>query len=207
MSDDYPGAEEFLPEQRSLEALRGAAPDCRGCPLYRGADHVVFGEGPADAEVMVVGEIPGRNEDEQGRPFVGRAGSALDEMLQKAGLDREAVFVTNTVKHIKWEEDSGNPRSPYVREIEACRPWLESEIAIVEPGCIVALGTTAGRGLTGSPVTISKARGELVGTQFDRSAVITYHPAAALWAPSKQRRTEIREMVIADLELAKDEAR
>ncbi len=208
-SDDVPGAGQFLPDELDLEALREAAAGCRGCPLYRDARRVVFGEGPASARLMLVGESPGRDEDRRGRPFVGSAGSALDRALEEAGLEREALFITNVVKHVKWEERDGEgatPRAPYVREIEACAPWLEAEIDLVEPACLVALGRTAARGLLGEPVTISEARDSPRPSQFGPPAVVTYHPVAALRNPIPERRDEMRRALAEDLRVAAERA-
>src|SRR3954468_5509389 len=152
------------PDIRSLPALREAEAACRRCPLYRNATQVVPGEGPARARGMLVGEQPGDQEDRQGRPFVGPAGRILDRAIVEAGIDRKQVFVTNAVKHFKFEPRGKRRlhKRPNASEIEACRWWLERERTIVKPRVIVALGATAARGVLGRPVTIAKVRGAIL---------------------------------------------
>jgi DNA polymerase len=202
--DEYPGAEQFVPEQRNRDDLAMAAADCRGCPLYKNADQVVFGEGPTDARLMLVGESPGRNEDKQGRPFIGDAGKLLERVLEEAGLSRDEVYITNAVKHIRWsgEDGSGNPKAPGAKHIQACRPWLDAEMQMVTPQRIVALGTRAARGVLGQEVTISKSRDQFHNSLWGVEAVVTYHPAAALRHPVSEERDRIFERMVEDLRRA-----
>jgi uracil-DNA glycosylase family protein len=144
-------ASDFLPKKESLVSLRRAARTCQGCPLYRLATQTVFGEGPSPARLMLIGETPGDQEDREGRPFVGPAGRLLDDALAAAGLRRDTVYITNAVKHFKWEERGKRRlhKKPSAREMAACRPWLEAEIRVVRPSVIVCLGATAGQSLLG----------------------------------------------------------
>lgn len=180
-------AADFLPPERTLEALRAAAPDCRGCDLYRDAEQVVFGEGPVDAALMLVGEIPGTQEDRAGRPFVGPAGRLLDLALAEAGLDRGQVYVTNAVKHFKGRVAAGRRvvAAPGAGEIRACRPWLEAEIAAVRPRLIVCLGATAGRSLLGPGFRVTQQRGALLDSRWGAPVLATLHPAAVLRSPDR----------------------
>src|SRR5688500_9996705 len=144
-------AEEFLPDRMSLKSLRDAAAGCRGCDLYKDATQTVFGHGPKRATLMLVGETPGDEEDLAGRPFVGPAGRLLDETLAEAGVDRREVYVTNAVKHFRWEPRGQRRlhKKPTTRQIEACRPWLQAEILVVKPPTIICLGATAAQALLG----------------------------------------------------------
>lgn len=164
-----------------LEALRKAALDCTDCPLYARATQTVFGEGGRHAELMLVGEQPGDQEDLQGRPFVGPAGKLLDRALEAAGIDRKAVYVTNAVKHFKWEPRGKHRlhKTPAQREIEACKQWLQGEIAAIRPEVIVALGGTAGRSLLGRAFRIGADRGRAHATPYGQ-VVPTTHPSAIL---------------------------
>ncbi len=203
-SKNYPSAKPFLPDNLDYDALADAAAGCQGCPLYEDADHVVFGEGATEARLMLVGESPGRSEDEQGRPFVGSAGGLLDRALEDAGLAREDVYITNAVKHIRWGSTDGarSPKAPGVAHIEACRPWLDAEMQMVTPQRIVALGTRAARSVLGEEVTISKSRGEFHKSLWGVEVVVTYHPAAALRSPSSGQRDRIYDNLVEDLRLA-----
>src|SRR3954453_10722212 len=157
-----PSAEPFVPERLSLPALRAAADGCKGCPLFAGATQTVFGEGVPEAEVVLIGEQPGDREDQEGRPFVGPAGRELDQGLEAAGIDRGGVYVTNAVKHFKFEQ-RGKRRihqKPNWTEVAACRPWLDAEIELLRPRVIVALGATAAQSLLGKSFRVTQQRGE-----------------------------------------------
>lgn len=187
-----------------MSSLRGAARTCQGCQLYRFATQTVFGEGPAPADLMLIGETPGDQEDLQGRPFVGPAGRLLDDALVAAGLSRQSVYVTNAVKHFKWEERGKRRlhKKPGAREIAACRPWLEAEIRVVRPRVIVCLGATAAQTLLGPAFRITKERGKLVACEWSEVLLATHHPSAALRAPSSEDRRRMREELAADLRSA-----
>lgn len=202
--DDFPGALDFVPDQRNHQDLEMAAADCRGCPLYKDANQVVFGEGPTDARLMLVGESPGRTEDAQGRPFVGDAGRLLEHVLVDAGLSREDVYITNAVKHIRWSggDGSGTPKAPGVAHIQACRPWLDAEMQMVTPQRIVTLGTRAARSVLGEEVTISKSRDQFHTSLWGIEAVVTYHPAAVLRHPVSEERDRIYDRMVEDLRRA-----
>jgi len=171
-----------IPDIRSLSALRDAEADCTRCPLYRDATQVVPGEGPRHAQVMLVGEQPGDQEDRQGHPFVGPAGRVLDRAIVDAGIDRRQVFVTNAVKHFKFEPRGKRRlhKRPNAGEVDACRWWLDRERAIVKPRVIVALGATAARGVVGRALTISSVRGEILMGPDDSRVVVTIHPSYLL---------------------------
>jgi DNA polymerase len=172
----------FLPPRKTLPALRRAAAGCHGCDLYKDATRTVFGEGPAKAALMLVGEAPGDREDREGKPFVGPAGRILRQALEAAEIDIEATYVTNAVKHFKWKP-RGKRRlhqTPRAGEIEACRPWLEAEVAAVKPHGLVALGAVAARSLFGPGVKVTKDRGELLECDLAPLAIVTVHPAAII---------------------------
>jgi uracil-DNA glycosylase len=191
----------FLPERHSLKALREAAAGCRGCHLWRHATQTVFGEGAARARVMLVGEQPGDREDRAGQPFVGPAGRELDRALEEAGIDRAAAYVTNVVKHFKFQE-RGKRRihaTPKKFEVDACRPWLDEELRAVKPEALVVLGATAGKALFGSKFTIRDARGQPIESELAPLVVATIHPSAILRAPDDEARGREREGLVADL--------
>jgi len=191
----------FLPERRSLKALREAAAGCRGCHLWRHATQTVFGEGAAGARVMLVGEQPGDREDRAGEPFVGPAGRELDRALEEAGIDRRAAYVTNVVKHFKFQE-RGKRRihaTPKKFEVDACRPWLHEELRVVKPEALVVLGATAGKALFGSKFTIRDARGRPIDSELAPLVVATIHPSAILRAPDDEARAREREGLVSDL--------
>jgi uracil-DNA glycosylase len=174
-----------VPATTDLAALHEAASTCRACPLWRQATCVVFGEGPPQARVVIVGEQPGDQEDRQGKPFVGPAGKLLDRALAEAGVDRAELYVTNAVKHFKWEP-RGKRRShvtPGAREIAACRPWLEAELRALAPALIVCLGATAAQSVTGRLVKVLAERGQFTTTAFGAPALITVHPSSLLRLP------------------------
>jgi uracil-DNA glycosylase family protein len=181
------GAERFLPSEVSLPALREAARRCEGCDLYRNATQTVFGDGAPDARFMLVGEQPGDQEDRRGAPFVGPAGRMLDKALKEAGIDRETVYVTNAVKHFKFEP-RGKRRihqKPNAAEIDACRPWLVAEMLLVDPAVTVVLGATAARALLGPSFRVTQRRGEPLPRHEGAYYVATIHPSAILRAPDQ----------------------
>jgi DNA polymerase len=199
--DEFPGAERFLPERRDLRSLRRAAAGCRGCPLYRNATQTVFGEGLTSAKLLVVGEIPGNDEDLHGRPFVGPAGKLMDRAFAEAGIDRRDAYVTNVVKHFKWEPRGRRRlhRTPTTREVRACLPWLDAEIERIKPQVLVAMGATAARTLFGSGYSVMRDHGQLV--EFDRAefATSTIHPSAILRRTTENERREEMERFVEDL--------
>ena len=177
----------YLPDGLSLPALREAATVCHGCDLWRTATQVVFGEGRKAADVMFVGEQPGDQEDQQGKPFVGPAGRLLDKALEEAGIDRTHVYVTNAVKHFKWQP-RGKRRihqKPNWAEMTACKPWLEAELAVVQPRVLVALGATAAQVLLGKQFRVTKQRGEPVDSSLAEHVTATIHPSAILRAEDR----------------------
>jgi uracil-DNA glycosylase family protein len=179
----------LVPEKPSLSKLREAAAGCTACDLYRTGTQTVFGEGSAQAEVMFVGEQPGDQEDLQGKPFVGPAGQLLDRALEEAGIDRSRVYVTNVVKHFKWQA-RGKRRihqKPNWSEIAACRPWLEAELDVVRPRVLVCLGATAAQALLGRDFRVSRMRGEPVASDLAEHVVATVHPSSILRADDRER--------------------
>ncbi len=194
-----PGAEEYLPRGRSLRALRAAVQDCRGCDLYRDATQAVFGEGPANARLMLVGETPGDKEDLAGHPFVGPAGGILRKALAEVGIEVDDAYLTNAVKHFKWRPQGKRRlhQTPRVAEMNACRPWLEAEVAAVGPEAIVALGAIATRSLFGTKVKVMKDRGTLLESDLAPLATVTIHPSAVLRAGDE--REEAFEAFVGDL--------
>jgi uracil-DNA glycosylase len=194
-------ATQFLPERRTLESLREASAGCRGCHLWRGATQTVFGEGLKRSRVVFVGEQPGDREDRQGRPFVGPAGRELDKALEAVGIDRSDAYVTNVVKHFKFEE-RGRRRihqTPKRFEIDACRPWLDEELKLLKPEALVVLGATAGKALFGSSFRITKVRGEPIDSDLAPLVSATVHPSAILRAPDDEARQEERKAFTEDL--------
>jgi len=189
---------DLLPLRPTLAAVRRIAKLCRACDLYKRGTQTVFGEGPGQAEVMLVGEQPGDAEDLAGHPFVGPAGRLLDKALDEAGLDRQVVYVTNVVKHFKWEP-RGKRRihaKPSSAEIAACRPWLETEIGLVKPHVLVCLGATAAQALLGRTFKVSRQRGEFVPSPLAPLVMTTVHPSSILRAPDDEsRRDEMRRFV------------
>jgi uracil-DNA glycosylase len=175
-------AADFLPARLTLPALREAAAGCRGCHLWQVGTQTVFGEGARAAEAMFVGEQPGDQEDRAGKPFVGPAGRLFDEALEEAGIDRKAVYVTNAVKHFKWQA-RGKRRihqKPNWTELTACRPWLEAELAVVKPRVLVLLGATAAQSLLGRQFRVTQHRGELLDSELAEAVTATVHPSSIL---------------------------
>jgi uracil-DNA glycosylase len=197
-----PPARELIPERPSLTKLRRAAADCRACPLWRSGTQTVFGEGKARAPLMLVGEQPGDREDIEGKPFVGPAGRELRRALEEAGIDPDDAYVTNVVKHFKWKQGRGKRRlhqRPNAEEIGACRPWLESELAVVKPTIVVCLGATAAKALLGSGFRVTRDRGTFVETDFAPLATATVHPSSIIRVQDRDERQEARRELISDL--------
>jgi probable DNA metabolism protein len=195
-----PSAAPFVPAVRDLDALREASRGCEGCELYAPATQTVFGEGAADATVVLVGEQPGDHEDLAGRPFVGPAGEVLDRALEAAGVDRGALYVTNAVKHFAYTERGKQRihRTPKSVEVAACRPWLDAELATLQPRLIVALGATAARALLGARVQVLRDHGRFFQTRDGRAVLPTIHPSAVLRADAS-RQQELYAMLVSDL--------
>ena len=195
-------AADHLPERRNLKSLREAAAGCRGCGLWEDATQTVFGEGPARrAKLMLVGEQPGDREDREGKPFVGPAGRVLDQALEDAGIDRGEAYVTNVVKHFKWRP-AGKRRlhqRPNAEEIRACRPWLDSELEVVKPQALVALGATAAKALLGSSFRVSRQRGEFVESDLAPLVTATVHPSSILRIDDSDERRLAELDLVADL--------
>jgi uracil-DNA glycosylase len=194
-------AAEFVPDSRSLRALRQAAADCRGCPLWQDATQTVFGEGPRKATLMLVGEQPGDHEDIEGEPFVGPAGRILAQALQAAGIERGEVYLTNAVKHFKWRP-RGKRRlhqTPRAGEVEACKPWLEAELEAVRPRALLALGATAAKALYGSSVRVTRDRGKPIDSPLAPVAALTIHPSAILRLRGHDEREEALAGLAGDL--------
>jgi uracil-DNA glycosylase family protein len=195
---------QLLPDRPTLSTVREVAQGCKACELYKRGTRTVFGEGPRQAEMMLVGEQPGDAEDVAGHPFVGPAGRLLDKALVAAGIDRSLVYVTNVVKHFKWEP-RGKRRihaKPNAAEIAACRPWLETEIALVKPRVLVCLGATAAQALLGKTFKVSRQRGEFVRSPLAPVVTATIHPSSILRAPDEETRREEMRRFIADLRKA-----
>ena len=195
-------ARDFLPFDRSLASLARAARTCEGCTLCQSATQTVFGEGRADARLVFIGEQPGDQEDRAGRPFVGPAGKVFDEALAQVGIDRSQVYVTNAVKHFKWTP-RGQMRlhaKPNAREMAACRPWLEAEIAAIKPQMVVCLGATAAQVVVGPEFRITQQHGQVLPTAFAPWTMATYHPSALLRVPDETTRLQMQEQFIYDLQ-------
>jgi uracil-DNA glycosylase family protein len=191
-------AKEFFPEQLTLPSLKTAAADCKGCDLWKRGTQTVFGEGRRKSIILFVGEQPGNEEDLTGKPFVGPAGRLFDEALAEAGIDRKQTYVTNIVKHFKWEPRGKRRihKKPNAVEINACRPWLEAEIALVKPEVIVALGATAAQALLGPKFRVTEERGQFLQSSLAPYIMATVHPSSILRAPDDEtRRLEFRHFV------------
>src|SRR5438034_1176774 len=183
-------AAKLIPDRPTIARVRDAAGDCRACDLWKLGTQTVFGEGSAGAELMFVGEQPGNDEDLAGHPFVGPAGKLLDRALREAGIDRSRVYVTNVVKHFKWEPRGKRRihKKPSGREMAACRPWLDTEIALVKPRAIVCLGATAAQALLGRQFKVSTSRGAFVASPLAPLVLATVHPSSILRAPDDETR-------------------
>jgi uracil-DNA glycosylase family protein len=201
-----PTAAALIPPEASLAALREIAAGCTACDLWTRGTQTVFGEGPPRARLMLVGEQPGDVEDDEGRPFVGPAGRWLDRALEEAGIDRADTYLTNVVKHFKWEA-KGKRRihsKPNGREIRACRPWLERELELVEPEALVLLGATAAQALLGSGFKVTEHRGEMLDVPFAPITVATVHPSSLLRAPDQETRRRETARFVDELRMVAD---
>jgi uracil-DNA glycosylase len=197
-------AAELVPAGASLDELARIAAGCTACDLHRSGTQTVFGEGPSDAAVVLVGEQPGDREDLEGAPFVGPAGRLLDRALEEAGIDRSDVYLTNIVKHFKWRRAPSGKRRLHQRpdraEVAACRPWLEAEVALIEPELVVCLGATAAQAVLGREFRVTRRHGEVVASDLG-PALGTVHPSAVLRAPD-DRRDAVFDGLVADLRVA-----
>lgn len=192
------------PDTSSLSEVRNASRQCTACHLYKRATQTVFGEGPECAPIMLVGEQPGDYEDVAGRPFVGPAGKIMDQALEEAGIDRTKVYVTNAVKHFKWEP-RGKRRihhKPNAREIAACRPWLEAELRLVKPKLLVSLGATAAHAIFGPSFRVTRERGKLLSSKLAPRVLATVHPSSLLRQPDEESREREYKRFVADLRAA-----
>ena len=189
----------YVPPAPTLPKLEKAAQDCKGCDLYLNATQAVVGSGPVPARIMIIGEQPGDREDIEGKPFVGPAGKLLDKALVEAGIDRNEVYVTNAVKHFKYEPRGKRRihKKPTAAEVTACRPWLDAELAIVQPDVIVCLGATAAQAILGREFRLTKARGELIPHNQAKYVLATVHPSSLLRMP--EGREEAFELFVQDL--------
>lgn len=204
----FPTAAPFLPTRLTIRNLQRAAAGCRGCDLWENATQTVFGEGPSKALVMFVGEQPGDYEDTKGHPFIGPAGRVLDEVLMEVGIDRSEVYVTNVVKHFKWEAAQRGKRrihkKPRHSEIEACRPWLDAELKAVQPKVLVCLGASAAQGLLGTSFRVTRERGKLIPSNLASYVMATVHPSSILRAPDSNERARQRAEFVRDLKKVAD---
>jgi DNA polymerase len=197
-----------VPPTRDLKTLAQAAKGCRACPLWKRGTQTVFGEGRRGARILFVGEQPGDKEDLEGRPFVGPAGAVLDRALDEAGIDRQDVYVTNAVKHFKWEPRGKRRihKKPNAMEIAACRPWLDAEIEAVRPDVIVCLGATAAQALLGKQFRVTKSRGEIIEAE-GKTMLATVHPSSILRAPDDETRRMERQKFVEDLRVIAEHLR
>ena len=197
------GAALLIPSSPTLPLLQQASKSCKACDLWKLGTQTVFGEGPARARVMFVGEQPGDSEDRAGRPFVGPAGRLLDEALSEVGIDRDEVYVTNVVKHFKWEAAQRGERrlhkKPRQSEIEACRPWLDAELQVVRPEVLVCLGASAAQALLGKDFRVTRDRGKPMKSDLAPYVMATAHPASILRAPDSAAREQGRRELVRDL--------
>src|SRR6184192_1463315 len=192
------------PDTSSLADMRDAASKCTACHLYKRATQTVFGEGPKDSAIMLVGEQPGDYEDQEGKPFVGPAGKIMDQALEEAGIDRKKVYVTNAVKHFKWEPRGKRRihKKPNSREIAACRPWLEAELRLVKPKLLVCLGATAAQAIFGPSFRVTRERGKVLSSNFAPRVLATVHPSSLLRQPDEESREREYERFVIDLRAA-----
>ena len=193
----------YVPDTRSLPKLRDAAAVCHGCDLWRAATQTVFGAGTRKADVMLVGEQPGDQEDQQGEPFVGPAGALLDKALADAGIARDEVYLTNAVKHFSWEPRGKRRihKKPRMSEIRACRPWLDAELRAVRPAVVVCLGAVAAQSVLGTQFKLMENRGQVLTSDAADRVVATIHPSAVLRAPDSEGRRAAYAMLVADLKV------
>ena len=196
-------AAELIPDRPSVKSVREAAKDCQACELWKRGTQTVFGEGSPKAQLMFVGEQPGNEEDLTGHPFVGPAGKLLDRALEAAGIDRSSVYVTNVVKHFKWEPRGKRRihKKPSAREVAACRPWLDTEIELVKPRAIVCLGATAAQALLGRQFKVTAHRGELIPSALAPLVLATVHPSSLLRAPDDETRRKETLRFVEDLKV------
>lgn len=203
VKSEVQSAAALIPANSTLSELRALAADCRACDLWKKGTQTVFGEGPRNARVMLVGEQPGDREDIEGRPFVGPAGRILDEALEQAGISRRDVYLTNVVKHFRWEAALRGKRrihkKPRAFEINACRPWLNAELAMVKPKVLVCLGATAAQSLLGKNFSVLRDRGKLVNSPLAPSVMGTVHPSSILRSPDSETRKSEMKAFIGDL--------
>jgi uracil-DNA glycosylase family protein len=194
-------ATDFLPKRTTLPALRNAAAECRGCDLYRDATQTVFGEGPEDARIAMVGEQPGDREDVAGRPFVGPAGALLDRAIEEAGLVRDDIYFTNVVKHFKHVMRGKRRihKKPDLEEVRACIPWLEAELARIEPKVLVLLGATAAQAILGRNFRVTQHRGEFVDSPLAPLVTATVHPSSILRSRTEEERRSAFDAFVQDL--------
>jgi uracil-DNA glycosylase family protein len=195
-------AADLVPAHPTLERLRDAAAGCRACPLWKTGTQTVFGEGPSNARVMLLGEQPGDREDLEGAPFVGPAGKLLDRALEAAEIERDLVYVTNAVKHFKWRQGPGKRRihdTPNERELVACRPWLDAELAAVDPEVLVCLGATAAKAMLGRQFRVTRQRGQVFSLLDGLEVMATIHPSAVLRARDDGSRSAQMAMLVEDL--------
>jgi len=192
------------PNSSNLSTVRGAASHCTACHLYKHATQTVFGEGPKSARLVLVGEQPGDYEDVAGRPFVGPAGKIMDRALEDAGIDRKEVYVTNAVKHFKWEPRGKRRlhKKPNAREIAACRPWLEAELRLVRPNLVVAMGSTAAQTIFGPSFRVTRERGKVLSSKLAPKVLATVHPSSLLRQPDEESRHREYKTFVADLRVA-----
>ncbi len=195
-----------VPRHFDLEGTREAAASCKACDLWKLGTQTVFGEGPAGAQLMFVGEQPGDREDVEGKPFVGPAGNLLDKALEEAGIPRKSIYVTNAVKHFKWAPDARGKRrihkKPRYSEIQACHPWLEAEIALVRPKVLVCLGATAAQALLGKNFSVMRQRAKWIDSPLAPHVMATVHPSSILRAQDSESRSEQMKMFVHDLQVA-----
>jgi len=194
-------AQKKIASTATLKGLAKIARECHACDLWKRSTQVVFGEGKADSKIMLIGEVPGDQEDRAGKPFVGPAGQLLDKALAEAGIDRGQVYVTNAVKHFNWEPRGKRRihKKPRASEIAACRPWLDAEIARLRPAVIVCLGATAAQALLGSQFRVTQLRGEFIESPLAPHVMATVHPSSILRAPDEQTRHEETRRFVEDL--------
>ena len=202
----FPPATDFFPPRPSLRTMRDAVQGCRACDLYLHATQGVFGEGAHGAALVLIGEQPGDEEDKEGRPFVGPAGRMLDRALEEAKIPRQEIYVTNAVKHFRWEGRRGKKRlhkPPSQTQIVACRPWLDAELNLIVPSAIVCLGASAAKSLLGSKFKITESRGQPQSSPLAKWVVATFHPSAILRMPDAESRDAAFAALVADLRAAR----
>jgi DNA polymerase len=203
--DQAAGAGQFMPENADLDQLRAAIQTCHGCDLYAHATQAVFGEGPASARIVFIGEQPGDKEDRAGRPFVGPAGEVFDRALREANIPRQEVYVTNAVKHFSFEERGTHRihKTPRLSEVAACRPWMEAELARIGPEMLVCLGATAAKTVFGPQFRLTESRGRFLASRFSERTLVTYHPSAVLRAEGEKSKNDLYRLLVEDLKLVR----